>query len=219
MDYVISEYLGQKIWNVTVIGVDPEYVGKTYNANHWLFQCDCGNTFSASPSRVISGHKKSCGCRKLAGTKTHGCNGDEFYPTWYAMMQRCHNPSHHKYKDYGARGISVCEEWKSPKAFIEWARATIGSKKPGYTLDRYDNNSDYSPENCHWATPTEQARNRRSNRIVTLKGESKPFKVWCDEFGISDAAVRQRLKLGWAYEDAFMTPVSKDHTRSTASAK
>lgn len=208
MDYNISEYAGKKLWDLTIVGLDPEYIGKTYNSNHWLFQCVCGNIFSSAPSRVINGHKKSCGCRKKNSKKTHGCYNSGFYPTWYSMIQRCYNPNHHKYKSYGARGISVCEEWKDPLAFISWAKKTIGEKKPGYTIDRYDNNADYCPENCHWATAKEQARNRRSTRLITINGETRPFSEWCDIYGINDSVVRERLKLGWSTEDAFSIPLS-----------
>lgn len=207
MKTCIENYIGKRFGILTVAGMDESATHK--NSNHWIFRCDCGKEISVAPSRVLSGHHKSCGCKKGKSSLKHGCNGDEFYPTWYSMMQRCYNPNHHKYESYGARGISVCDEWKDPKAFIVWARDTIGTKKTGYTVDRYDNNADYCPENCHWATPTEQARNRRSNRMVTLNGITKPFKAWCDDFGISDAVVRERIKLGWSYEDAFTIPISR----------
>lgn len=209
MENNITEYQGKKLWNLTVIGLDPEYIGKTYNSNKWLFQCDCGNIFSASPSRVLSGHKKSCGCRKKNRTRIHGVNSDPFYHTWWAMMQRCYNPEHHNYERYGERGIYVCDEWHDPVAFVTWAKNTVGEKVPGLTLDRVDNNKGYSPENCRWATHKQQARNKRSNRIIMLDGEEKPLVEWCENYGIDVSVVRTRIAIGWDVEDAIKTPKGK----------
>ena len=167
----IADYQGKKLWNLTVVGLDPEYIGKTYNANKWLFRCDCGNLFSESPSRVLSGHKKSCGCRKKNKKRTHGAAADPFYHTWWSMMQRCYNPKHHNYHRYGKRGISVCEEWHDPAVFVEWARNTAGEKNPNITIDRVNNNKGYSPDNCRWATKVEQSNNRRNTLVVEYNGE------------------------------------------------
>ena len=203
----ISEYQGKKIWSVTVVGLDPEYIGKTYNANKWIFRCECGNTFSASPSRVLSGHKKSCGCKKGKASLTHGMNGDPFYPTWWAMMRRCYHKENHNYGRYGGRGITVCQDWHNPENFILWARKTLGVKDRKYTLDRIDNNKGYCPENCRWISAKGQANNRRSNSLETIDGETKTLSEWCQIYNIKPETVRARQKRGMTFLDALSTPL------------
>lgn len=201
----VSKYVGKRFNALIVLGPDAE--NQHFNSNHWVFKCDCGKIFSDYPSRVLSGHKKSCGCKKGKTSFIHGCNGNPFYPTWFGMMRRCYNKDNHNYERYGARGITVCEEWHDPKKFISWAESSIGIKKKGYSLERKDNNLGYSPENCTWATAKNQARNRRSNRIETINGVSKTFYEWCEIHNISPAVVRERVKLGWCLEKALKTPV------------
>lgn len=211
MNVDVSDYIGNRYGNLIVIGRDSLVSHK--NANRWLFLCDCGTQFSAVPSRVLSGHTKSCGCLKATRTMTHGCNGDEFYPTWWGMMRRCYNKSAHNFQRYGGRGIDVCAEWHDPKVFIAWARKTAGHKQKGLTLDRKNNSLGYSPENCCWATYKQQARNRRSNRILSIGGVEKPFSEWCEHYGIDPAVVRERIKLGWSEEDAISIPVQSKSWR------
>ena len=204
----ISDYLGKKLWNVTIIGLDPDYIGKTYNANKWLFQCDCGTIFSAAPSRVLSGHKKSCGCRNAKQRITHGCGNSEYYHGWWSMMQRCYNPNHHNFKRYGARGISVCEEWKDPSNFIAWAIQSNGEHRNGFTLDRIDNDGNYCPENCRWASPSTQSNNRKNTVKVFYNGEMVPIALVAKEHGLDANLVRARVfNLGWSIEEALSTPI------------
>lgn len=106
---------------------------------------------------------------------------------WETMKNRCENPKREKYKDYGARGIKVCDEWKKASAFVEWALSN-GYRK-GLQLDRIDNNSDYSPQNCRWVTPKENSRNRRNTKLLTINGETKCVAEWCEAIGISPYTV------------------------------
>lgn len=206
MKVKVDDYIGKKFGMITVIGQD---LSKThFNSNSWLFRCDCGTVFVDKPNRILSGHKKSCGCQKGKVSYIHGCNGDEFYPTWWGMMQRCYNTQNHNYSRYGLRGITVCSEWHDPKVFIDWARKTIEHKKKGMTLDRIDNDKGYSPDNCRWATMKTQSNNRRSNTLYIINGETKTFTQWCEYFKISDDVVWERInKLKWDIESAFKTPV------------
>jgi hypothetical protein len=211
MKFDIKDYIGARFGNVIVIGKDSGNSHK--NSNHWVFRCDCGTIFSSLPSRIISGHSKSCGCKKSTGAWSHGCNGNEFYPTWWAMMRRCYNQGAHNYKRYGGRGIRVCQEWHNPKNFIDWAESTVVHKSKGLTLERKDNNKEYSPENCCWATPKQQARNRRSNRILSIDGVEKSLSEWCEYYKIDPSVVRERIKLGWPEKDALSIPVQSRHWR------
>lgn len=125
---------------------------------------------------------------------------------WRNMIQRCHNPNHHQYCSYGGRGITVCDEWRNDySCFREWALKNGYAQ--GLTIDRIDNNGGYSPQNCRWATYKEQNRNKRSNRNITLNGETKCLSEWAEFFGIGVPLATRRLNDGWAEEDAFTAPL------------
>ena len=135
------------------------------------------------------------------------------------MKNRCYNTNYKWYKNYGGRGITVCDEWLDSKrvnlshrnnstkgflAFKKWALSN--GYKDNLTLDRIDNTKGYSPENCRWVTPKVQCNNRRNNLLVEYQGETKTLHLWCDELQLNYAKVFQRLhKLHWSVERAFET--------------
>lgn len=135
-----------------------------------------------------------------------GRKNTRLYRIWENMKTRCYNDHSAQYKDYGARGITVCDEWKDNfQAFYNW------SISHGYadnlTIDRKDNNAGYSPDNCRWATMVEQCNNRRNNHIVTINGQGKTLREWSEQFNINYHTVQDRLKRGWNEIDALTTPV------------
>lgn len=137
---------------------------------------------------------------------------------WRNMIQRCHNPNHPQYCSYGGRGITVCDEWRNDyPCFREWALKNGYAQ--GLTIDRIDNNGGYSPQNCRWATYKEQNRNKRSNRNITLNGETKCLSEWAEFFGIGVPIVTRRLNDGWAEEDAFTAPLYARKTPQTDTLK
>lgn len=117
----------------------------------------------------------------------------KLHEVWRHMLHRCTNKNHFAYKDYGGRGISVCDEWHSFSNFYEWAISSGFSL--GLTLDRIDVNKGYEPNNCRWATWKEQGNNRRTNVFVTFNGKTQSMSMWADELGITREALYRRLKV------------------------
>jgi hypothetical protein len=128
------------------------------------------------------------------------------YQTWSGMLRRCYDDRSPDFARYGARGISVCERWRSS---FEDFLADVGAKPPGCTLDRRDNALGYEPGNVRWATPSEQARNRRSNHSVTANGETLTIAEWSERTGIRPDTLLRRLRLGWTPDAAVSQVVAK----------
>lgn len=139
-------------------------------SDRWLFKCDCGKEKEIKKSRVLEGRSKSCGCI----TKKHGMAYHSLNSIISAMIQRCTNKNHPKYKNYGARGIKVCEQWtKERKSFFDWA--ILNGYKKGLSIDRIDNDGDYCPENCRWIPITNQYENMQRTVYIKWKGEIVPL--------------------------------------------
>lgn len=194
---------GMKFGRLTVIESD----GYANGGKRWKCKCDCGNECIASASKLVSGHKRSCGC--LRHEKPYNYQGRDrnrrLYIIWKAMRQRCINQKSPAYPRYGGRGISICEEWNDYNTFEEWALANGYSDE--LTIDRIDSNGNYEPNNCRWATPLVQSNNRGSNRKYTYNGETKTVSEWANLFGISYGTLISRLKRGWPIAKAVETPL------------
>jgi hypothetical protein len=137
------------------------------------------------------------------------------YSSWSAMKQRCTNQNHKHYKDYGARGISYSPSWETFKSFIEDMGAPTDD---GASLDRIDVDGNYCKENCEWASPKTQARNRRSNRLVEYRGETFPLATLAERFDIDPNTLRARLKRGMSVEQAVKQPVQWGGDRNNSMA-
>lgn len=207
----LKNYAGDRFGRLTAVRMVERDVSKA--GNHlWLFRCDCGNEKQTRIRYVTSGHTTSCGCafRELMVERntTHGLSRKQPYEyrSWKDMRGRCLNPNDSDFKDYGGRGITVCERWNDFAAFFE----DMGPRQHGETIDRIDVNGNYEPGNCRWAPAGIQSRNKRNNHRLTINGETLTLAEWCRHFGIEPSKVRYRLKQGFPVEEAFS---SEDHRR------
>ena len=176
----------------------------------WMCRCICGKT-TIIPSKSLRSKThpvKSCGCMRktLIGTATrkHGLSHHPAWGVWHSMKQRCCDPKHHAFHNYGGRGITVCERWmESFEAF--WADMGPTWQK-GLDLDRIDNNCGYSPENCRWTTRRENCLNRRSTRFIKTKWWELPLSVASELSGIGKTTLLYRLDHNWPIEYLFIPP-------------
>lgn len=203
----LEDLTGQRFVRWTVIA--PAEKHKT-GAAQYLCRCDCGTEKVLRRSSLTSGNTQSCGCLARERSRqrgiTHGGTGSRLYRIWAGIIQRCCNENQgYEWKNYGGRGITVCEEWRNSfESFKEWAEAN------GYTnnltIDRKDNDGPYAPWNCRWATVYEQSNNKRTSKRITYKGESKTVREFADEYGLAYHCLYARLKGGWDIEKALLTP-------------
>jgi hypothetical protein len=186
----------------------------------WNVVCDCGTRKVIRASDMRSGRTKSCGCLQTEHTlainarkRTHGMTRTSAYRTWTSMIGRCHSRTNQNFKGYGARGITVCARWRES---FENFFADMGAPPPGMSLDRRDNDGNYEPGNCRWATVEEQSNNKRTSRFLEIDGRRMTIAQWAREVGISKDTLSGRLQRGWPPEQAFRTPAA---ARKALSAK
>ena len=186
-----------------------EYAGSNGHNALWKCKCDCGNECVKLGIHLRTGHINSCGCLHKEQLINRNRRYDviasrRLYLIWHSMIERCENAKSISYKNYGGRGISVCEEWHDFERFANWANGSGYSEN--LTIDRLDNDKNYCPENCKWSTMKEQGRNKRTNRMVTIGGKTCTLSEWCESYEISQVTVQSRLRYGWDIEKAITTP-------------
>ena len=181
-------------------------IGARNGVYYSLCQCDCGNIVEIRKGSLSVNGTKSCGClareKLIERNKTqkriiHGMANTSAYHAWEAMIQRCTNDNHPSWKDYGGRGITLCDEWFY---FINFHR-DMGDPPEGLTLDRIDVNGSYEKSNCRWASYATQNRNMRRNIRLTFHGETKTMKEWSEIIGVSYDLLRGRKRRGWNDEE------------------
>lgn len=178
----------------------------------YLCKCECGNETIVSYDN-LKRQTRSCGCLQKEATsnlnKTHGLTKTRLYRMWCNMRNRCSNTNMKAYKDYGGRGIKVCEEWKNNFInFYNWA--INNGYKENLTIDRIDNDGDYEPSNCRFSTIEQQAHNKRNSIMLSYKEETKHISVWAKEYNITRATLWKRLFiLNWDIEKALTKPLKK----------
>lgn len=179
----------------------------------YICECKCGNIVTVSRNKLVSGNTKSCGCYQRYRAKTdntvHGLYGTRLHRIYYGIKQRCYNQNNPEYKNYGGRGISMCEEWLSNfMNFYNWALENDYSDE--LTIDRINNDGNYEPGNCRWATRKQQSFNRSDNRYIECNGKIQTLVEWERETGISRRVIAFRLdKFHWNVNDALFKPVRK----------
>ena len=137
------------------------------------------------------------------GHVTHGLSNTPLYKVWQTMKQRCYNPNNRGYRWYGAKGVKLCEDWRSPTVFYNWA--IKNGYQEGLTIDRIDPKGDYAPNNCRWITMSDQQHNKTSNHILTLNNEPHSMTEWSVITGIPRTTITNRIRMGWTIEEA-LTP-------------
>lgn len=178
------------------------------DATRWNCRCICGTTRAVRTASLVAGISLSCGClgreaHKHNPWRKHGhCHSPE-WRSWASIRDRCNNPRTPTYDRYGGRGISICARWNE---FINFLSDMGPRPSPVHSVDRIDNNGNYEPGNCRWATEKEQARNRRSNLLFTVDGETLPLACWVERAGLKYSCVSARLHRGWSLEDALSKP-------------
>lgn len=190
------DFIGKKFGALTVV---KKLKANKHGEMEWLCICDCGNSKKTTSNKLTHGYTIQCDtCRRniaASHIKRHGLTSSKIWNTYYGMKERCYSPKYSLYHRYGGRGIKVCDEWKNSfRAFAKWAFENGYSET--LTLDRINNNGDYCPENCRWATVLEQANNRSTNRIVTVNGTDDTLANWVRKTNASYGYVRDKLNSG-----------------------
>lgn len=180
----------------------------------WVCECSCGNVRSVYRYNLESGGSRSCGCFKSERTRElsirHGLTNTPFWRVWISMKERCRWPKSPVWKDYGGRGIKVCDRWLDFEMFLCDMYPTY---RHGLTIERIDNGGNYEPGNCTWATPKQQAMNRRTNIYLDTPRGKMTVTDAALAFGISRFALHRRLKEGWSEDRLFEAPNSGPRAR------
>lgn len=211
--------VGNKYGRLLVVAEAGNRIAGGQTCRFVTCQCECGTEVTAKAHDIRRGNTNSCGCfreqRRIESHTTHGCRkgrtSTREYSSWQSIQRRCYNPKNPKYPRYGARGIKVCDRWLA--SFGNFL-ADMGHRPIGTSIDRIDNDGPYSPENCRWATPKEQANNTRRNRIIEWEGAKYTVIQLCEKLGMDQTVVRARLRLNWTELRAFTEPVRKMKLKS-----
>lgn len=195
----LKDITGQRYGRLTVIERHPEIApgGKV----QWSCRCDCGSTTVTTGNRLSIGMVSSCGCLRIEASRqtglsnsSHGMTGSPEYKAWQAMRDRCLKPSVESYPHYGGRGIRTCQSWE--ESFENFYRDMGPKPSPQHSIDRRDNDGDYTPENCRWADPETQANNRSVNRYYELDGEKLTLAQISRKYGVNYNTLKSRVDRG-----------------------
>lgn len=225
-----KDRVGEVIGRLTIIDTAPPRIGKAGKPRlYWLCRCECGSLKEIRDDALNGKHTMSCGClqRECASDANkgrtdgikYGESRERIHNIWYLIKFRCEDPSSHCFHNYGGRGIQMCKEWADGIdgyfRFKEW------SLNNGYsddlTIDRIDNNGDYSPENCRWVDIYAQGNNKRNNVLIEYEGKTQTLSQWARELNVPMVSLHNRIRvLGWDIERAFTQPYRKSNRNNIA---
>lgn len=180
-----------------------------------ICKCDCGNIKTIMACHLVSGKIDSCGCltkiRNSEARTIHGLTKTKFHQTWSSIKARCFRKTHIQYQNYGARSITVCDRWKNSflafkedmyQSYLDHVKE-FGEKNT--SIDRINNDGNYEPNNCRWATIEEQANNKTTSHFITINNETLTLSQWVRKLGVSRATVKQKIRRGMSDVDALLT--------------
>ena len=211
----LIDLTGKKFGKLTVVKRVEDHIQKSGAPKAmWLCKCECGGERIAYGQALRASKVIDCGCgyhdqqsvRSREQATTHGGSGTRLYRIWRAMRERCLVPRCKEYKHYGARGISVCDEWLDFANFRDWAMRNgydPAAERGKSTIDRIDVNGNYEPNNCRFVDMAAQNRNTRRSWMIEYNGKTQCISDWARELGIKRLTLRYRLKSGWSIERAF----------------
>lgn len=213
------DMVGKRFGRLVIIKEADYYIR---NRPAWVCRCDCGSIATLPGAAVRFGNTRSCGClhdeiRRSLTYKHGGRRRDRQHPlynTWQHMRQRCHDPKSPSYQWYGAKGITVCDRWMSFECFLEDMEESFFEHVQEYgksntSLDRKENDKGYSPDNCRWATWTEQSNNTSNNINLTFNGKTQSVAKWSRELNINYQTLIMRVTRGWDVARVLTVPVRK----------
>ena len=215
-----TEWLGKRFGRLRIVGF--VHASPPYRGWWWVCECDCGSSKTLIPGDVKSGKVRSCGClhnevcSERASKFTHSVyDHKRLYSIYNGIKKRCYSDSEPRYKDYGARGIEMCDEWLNSSNgfdnFVEWSLAN--GYNDALSIDRVDVNGNYCPANCRWISIQDQANNKRDTKWVEYKGERVQLKKLCDKLGVTYDTVHNRIyNLKWSVEDAIEKPSQQENS-------
>lgn len=214
---VKRDLVGERFGRLLVVSRAPDRTSKSGSRqSRWNCICDCGSPCLKTGHGLTSGGTMSCGCLRVDYIKNnrsgknhhcydHGAAGSREYNSWVNARLRCTSPTDASYKNYGGRGISMCERWATS---FENFLADMGVRPEGTTLDRIDVNGNYEPGNCRWVTPKAQSRNQRKTVFIEIDGERLSLPDWAERSGISEKTIRSRfIRHRWPAKLAVFQPL------------
>jgi hypothetical protein len=201
----MEDLVGKRFGHLVV--VSHSHMGKRWH-HYWHCVCACGTYCTKSGDDMRSARADSCGClhrarlRASCHNRSHNASDTPIYRVWQAMLNRCRNRNMAAYIRYGGRGISVCARWRdSFEAFL----SDMGPPPEGGSVERLNNDGNYEPANCRWASRKEQGRNKRNNHILAFRGETLCLAAWAERLGLDQETIRKRLKV-MSVEEALAKP-------------
>lgn len=196
------DMIGKKFGKLTVIEECDER--SRQHKIVYKCQCDCGKMVDTIGAELRNGRAKSCGCLRVSNhPKIHEKSGTRLYRIWQNMKQRCYNSSNKDYKDYGVRGIKICDEWLNDfQSFYDWSMNN--NYNNALTIDRIDVNGNYEPDNCCWSTRKQQTENRRNNIYLTYHGKTQTISQWAKDLGVSYVKLYKRHYRGYTDSECIV---------------